>query len=88
MFIKKINNKTYFIEESTRRNKKYDVYDFNYKYLTSFGDKRYQHYHDRLGLYSKLDHWDQERRRLYRLRHTESHTNPKKAGYWSWYWLW
>ncbi len=88
MFVKKINNKTYYITKSTRANKKYDVYDSDFKKLTSFGDKRYQHYHDRFGLYSSLDHWDPERRRSYRSRHVEDHTNPKKAGYWSWSWLW
>jgi hypothetical protein len=34
-----------------------------------FGDRRYQHYRDKTGLWSSLDHNDSERRRLYRARH-------------------
>ena len=58
------------------------------KYVTSFGDSRYEHYYDKIGLYAHLDHNDLERRRNYRSRHTEDHTDPTRAGYWSWNWLW
>lgn len=36
----------------------------------NFGDKRYQHYHDKIGLYSHLDHNDKERRKRYIKRHS------------------
>ena len=49
----------------------------NYKYTAiignrhvNFGDKRYQHYHDKIGLYSNLDHNDKQRRANYRKRHS------------------
>ena len=35
-----------------------------------FGHQKYQHYHDKIGLYSRLDHNDPERRRRYRQRHS------------------
>lgn len=35
----------------------------------SFGHKDYQQYHDKIGLYSHLDHLDKERRKRYRQRH-------------------
>lgn len=62
------NNHMYF-KPSTRKNKKYDVFDEDWNYLTSFGDKRYQHYKDRLGYYAELDHLDDERRKRYIARH-------------------
>jgi hypothetical protein len=34
-----------------------------------FGDTRYQHYRDKTGILSGLDHNDPERRRRYRARH-------------------
>ena len=36
----------------------------------NFGDKRYEQYHDKIGLYSKLDHNDKVRRANYRKRHS------------------
>ena len=62
-------------EKSKLRNKKYDAVLMN-KYSNqlkrvSFGHKGYQQYKDSTGLnlYSKLDHKDKERRRLYYARH-------------------
>lgn len=60
-------------------NKKY-VAEWRFKdgkpmFKTSFGDRRYQHYKDRVpkskggGKWSKLDHLDSKRRQEYRLRH-------------------
>lgn len=55
---------------SKLKNKKYDAFRLHDgKKLASFGDKRYQHYRDRIGIYSHLDHKDKERRRRYYLRH-------------------
>lgn len=67
-FQKKINNYI-FKAPSRRAYKKYDVYDLSMRYLTSFGDRRFQHFRDRIGYYKKLDHKDPQRRRNYRARH-------------------
>lgn len=69
--------------KSTRKNKKYDVYEQKQdglKYLTSFGDVRYQHYKDKLGLYSHLNHLDKKRRDLYYTRHKKDY--PKYSPDW------
>lgn len=70
---------------STRKNKKYDVYNMDGKYLTSFGDKRYQQYHDKLGFYSHLDHNDKDRRERYLNRHSK---DKQLAGTLARYLLW
>lgn len=61
---------------SQRRNKKYrvDIYQNN-KFMKSvhFGDRRYQHYHDQIGLYSDLDHNDMQRLQLYYKRHKKNY---------------
>lgn len=58
----------YTFKKSKRKNKKYDVYK-NGKYLTSFGDNRYQQYFDKIGIYSSLNHLDERRKDLYYKRH-------------------
>ena len=40
------------------------------KLRVNFGDKRYEQYHDKIGLYSHLDHNDKERRKRYIKRHS------------------
>ena len=78
----------YSVKVSTRANKKYDVYKDG-KYLLSFGDLRYQHYRDKLGRFTELDHNDKERREKFRKRFGgKDFSNPDKALYWSWYYLW
>lgn len=71
---------------STRKFKKYDVFKGE-KYLFSFGDSRYQHFHDRLGLWNDLDHGDDLRLKRYYQRH-----GPKVKGlnadYFSKLYLW
>lgn len=80
--------KGYTVKVSTRKNKKYDVYKDD-KYITSFGDKRYQHYKDLIGYYKDLDHNDKKRRELYRLRHRNDNIDdPNYAGFWAWNYLW
>lgn len=85
--------KGYYIKKSSRKNKKYDIFEMyepnKYRYLLSFGDNRYQQFKDRtpLKLYSNLDHKDQTRRRLYFSRHKES-KNKLTARYWSNKYLW
>jgi hypothetical protein len=65
----------YSFKVSSRTNKKYDVYK-NGKYLTSFGDIRYQQYEDKTPLkyYSYLNHFDERRRNNYYSRFGR---NPK-----------
>ena len=76
-------------KKSTRKYKKYDVFDKEGKYITSFGDLRYQHYYDKVGLWSNLNHKDEERRRHYRLRHSKDKLSDKtSAGYFAYYYLW
>lgn len=78
----------YVIRPATRGFKKYSVYKDG-KHVTSFGDKRYQHYHDRIGYYSSKNHHDRKRRANYRSRHrNDKITDPTKAGYWAYHYLW
>lgn len=53
-----------------------------------FGDKRYQQYHDKIGLYSHLDHHDEIRRLNYKKRHKNDKLNELSSGYFSWHYLW
>jgi len=55
-----------------------------------FGNKRYQHYYDRIGYYSNLDHYDKERRKRYIDRHkkNENWKDKNSAGYYSKNYLW
>lgn len=76
--------------KSTAKNKKYSVYVKSKSggvRLIHFGDSRYEHYYDRIGLYSHLNHLDEKRRRLYRMRHYKP-TDKNTAGWWSWHMLW
>lgn len=81
----------YFIT-SNYKNKKYDAilenkYDGTIKKIP-FGDARHQQYHDRLGFYKHLDHYDKKRRDLYRRRHSKDIGNKYSSGWFSWYYLW
>jgi len=95
----------YLLEPSKKENKKYDVYlvfnnkemgigvlednQFVKRYILSFGDKRYQHYKDKIGYYKNLDHNDKQRRKLYRNRHKNDNIDDQNyAGFWSWHYLW
>lgn len=87
MFEKKLDGFT-FKAPSKRKFKKYDVYKDD-KYITSFGDTRYDHYYDKIGYYKNKNHNDEKRRRLYRLRHKNDNLNDKNSsGYFSWFYLW
>jgi hypothetical protein len=87
MFKKVLDGFT-FIAPSKRMYKKYDVYDENDFYITSFGDNRYQQYRDLIGYYANKDHNDEFRRMRYRLRHKNDKLNEFSAGYFSYYYLW
>lgn len=77
-------------KKSTRKGKKYDVFDAETgDYITSFGSRIHEHYFDRIGLYSHLNHGDEKRRKNYRSRHRNDHIDdPTKAGYFAWHYLW
>lgn len=46
-----------------------------------FGDVRYQHFHDKIGIYANLDHNDPERRRAYKIRHEKDRHKKFTAGW-------
>ena len=77
-------------EKSKNSKKKYDVYLKDGDLITkvSFGDPRYQQYHDKLKLWSHLDHNDKNRRRLYKLRHESDRHVKYTPGWFSDQYLW
>lgn len=74
----------YQIYVSSRKNKKYDVYDGN-KYICSFGYGPMQQYRDKLGHYSDLDHNDEKRRKAFKSRFKKliDKKDKNKPTYWS-----
>lgn len=75
---------------SKAKNKKYSVYvkgKNNKTKLIHFGDKRYQHYFDKLGHYKELNHLDLIRRKKYYSRFGKTN-NKNTAKYWSHKILW
>lgn len=54
----------------------------------NFGDTRYQHYFDQLGLYSHLNHNDKTRRESYRKRHANTATKFPSPSYFAYNFLW
>ena len=61
------DKKLYKPFKSTAKNKKYSVYVMKNgkKTLIHFGDKRYEHFRDSIGLYKNLNHNDKDRRERY-----------------------
>jgi len=78
--------KGYPIYVSDKKNKKYYAIVENRKVY--FGDSRYQHYYDKMGYYSYLDHGDKERRRRYKQRHEKDRHVKGSAGWLSDQILW
>jgi len=86
------------IRKSSRKNKKYMVFNNRLGSWVHFGDPRYQQYRDTtpLRLYSHLDHNDTGRRRNYLQRHHGVSTKKKalsktrvgSAKYYSTKYLW
>lgn len=67
--------------------KKYDAYDKKTgTKIASFGSREYQHYYDKIGAFSHLNHLDKERRRRYYLRHGKA--KPLSPKYFSHTFLW
>ena len=59
------------------------------EYRVHFGDKRYEHYFDKIGMYSHLNHLDKKRRRNFRHRHKRNYDpNTYSPAYFSWRYLW
>lgn len=81
-------------ERSHIKTKKYNAILLNKKtgrnVRVPFGGRGYEQYKDStgLGLYSKYDHADKNRRRLYRARHKNDNLKDYGPGYFSWYYLW
>jgi hypothetical protein len=72
--MREIKKDGYIFKPSTRKEKKYDVFDKQGNKIASFGAIRengipYEQYKDRIGIYSRYDHNDKERRERYRKRH-------------------
>lgn len=70
---------------------KYSVYvksESGGRVLIHFGAISYQHYHDKIGYYSHLDHNDPKRRASYKARHNGEQYDKNKAGWWAWHKLW
>ena len=61
----------YTLRPSTRKHKKYMAVWRDGRPAVHFGDNRYEHWRDStpLGIYTHLNHNDDERRRRYYLRH-------------------
>ena len=67
-------------------NKKYDAYIDGKKY--SFGDQRFEQYHDKIGYYKDLDHMDDDRRYNYINRHKNDKLDAYSPVYFSLWYLW
>lgn len=74
------------IYKSDRQYKKYYALVNNRK--VHFGDTRYEQYHDKMGLYSNLDHLDKTRRKNYKTRHENDRHNKYSAGWFADQILW
>lgn len=76
-----------FKAPSKKKDKKYDAYDSDGKYIVSFGDKNYEQFKDRIGYYSSVDHGDFKRRQAYYLRHGKD-ANFESAKWFAHNYLW
>ncbi len=82
-----INNfKGYDIYLSDKYPKKYYALINNKKIY--FGDMRYGQYHDKLGYYSNIDHFDRNRRSMFWKRHAKSINKIGTPGWFSLHILW
>jgi len=97
--------KPFYDKNITPKNKKYSVYvmkvdsvsdvsdsDVKKPTLIHFGDRRYEHYFDKIGRWSNLNHNDKKRRKSYRARAEgigdESYKDKDTANYWAYNMLW
>ena len=85
--MKYVKGRFTFLAPSRRKNKKYDAYYTKTgEYITSFGDKRYEQYKDKIGHYKSKDHKDPKRKASYHARHGAA--TPLSAKYFSHRFLW
>lgn len=97
-YVLKINNREYVVKVSDRKNKKYTAWlvsrmndggDVMLTRPVHFGDRRYEHYFDKFGFFSELNHNDKKRRENYRKRHKNTDIdNPASPAFWSYNYLW
>ena len=77
--------------KSNRKNKKYTAVlqnENNKQKLVHFGQLPYQHYYDKIGLYSDLNHLDENRRRRYQQRFSKLPLKKYTPHYFSYNYLW
>jgi hypothetical protein len=90
--IKKVLRRGWHIRKSKRKNKKYDVFNENNKFVVSFGDTRYEQFHDKLGAFKNLNHSDEKRLKLFKKRfqklYNDNKNNPYSSILYSWNLLW
>ena len=85
--------KPFYDKTITPKDKKYSVYTKHG--VIHFGDIHYQQYHDKIGRYKNLDHWDKKRRANYLKRakgikgkNGYSWKDKDSPNYWSVHYLW
>jgi len=79
--------KDYTFVKSKKKNKKYDAFSKDGEYITSFGDKRYAQYRDKIGEYSHLNHNNKKRKDNYYSRFGKD-AKKDTAKYFSHKFLW
>ena len=84
---KEVKKDGYIFRKSTRKDKKYDAFNKQGNRIASFGHPSYEHYHDKIGLWSHKNHGDKERRRLFHARHGKK-TEKGTPGWFSSKYLW
>tara|TARA_R110000868_G_scaffold175436_1_gene412475 strand:+ start:94 stop:360 length:267 start_codon:yes stop_codon:yes gene_type:complete len=78
-----------FVAPSNTEHKKYDVYDVKTdKKITSFGDRRYNHFNDKIGYYDHLNTNDIARRKLFKTRHEKNRHVYQSAAWFADRFLW
>lgn len=79
--IRYFNNDMVVFEKSNRKNKKYKasvITGDGKRIVSHFGDKRYKHFFDKIGIYENLNHNDKNRRDKYLTR--AKNIKNKKGG--------
>lgn len=72
-----------FVAPSIVKDKKYDVYDIRTdKKLASFGNRNYEQYKDKISFYKHLDHGNNKKRLLYKMRHPAAERHKYQSPSW------
>ena len=77
-----------FVAPSNKKNKKYDVYDNQLNYITSFGAYGMPQYMDVIGHYSDMDTLNEDRKYLYYQRHKHDKNIYPYSSFFSNRYLW